>query len=194
MAHLVSAEVFTPGFMSRAIETEDTQRVLKDFTAEDVQFILHLLAYNNSRIDKTCTQLEQDYGLIIHPSTLRKWVSSSFTEKYVAIQHELSEAINKKLSARIVDIAAKASHATDEALDHGISEIPNLKPHEAPAAAKNFADVMSKSIEKSQLLEDRPTSIVKHKTPDEALDVLRKLGLLREEEVIDAEEVKELRD
>lgn len=191
MAHLVSPEVFTPGFMSRSIVTEDTQRELKDFTAEDVHFILHLLAYNNSRVDTTCTQLERYYNLKIHPSTLRSWVSSAFTEKYVAIQHELSEAINKRLSANMVDIAAKAAEATDKALDHGLGEIGNLKPHEVAAAAKNYADTMSKTIEKSQLLQDRPTNITKHVNPDEALEVLRGLGLL-EERVVDAEVVEEL--
>ena len=63
MAHLTTPEVFEPGFESRPILTEDTKKELKDFTAEDVQFILHLLAYNNTKYSRTVAQLNRDYGI-----------------------------------------------------------------------------------------------------------------------------------
>ena len=128
-------------------------------------------------------------GSRINLNTLRRWVSSQFTQKYVQIQHELGEQINRKLSAKTVDIAANAAEATDKAVERGLEEIDNLRPNELSAAAKNYADVMSKNIEKAQLLTDKPTAITKNANPDDALETLRKLGLLQ-----DAEAVEELEE
>jgi hypothetical protein len=187
MAHQISPEVFNPGFESRPVTTE-TGTSVSDFTAEDVAFALHLLAYNNTRFDKTSTQLEKDYGLSIHSITLRRWVSSLFTQKYVEIQHQLEQQINDKLSAKVVDLAAKAAQAQDEALDMGLQSIGNLKPHEVSSAVKNYADAAQKNVQQAQLIQDKPTSIVKHQTVDDALKVLEELGLMTDAEVVEEEE------
>ena len=182
MAHLISEDIFgNIGFENKPVVTEKLTEIY-DFTREDVGFILHLLAYNNTRYEKTAAQLEADYGLKVHPNTLRNWVSSLFVQEYVKVQHELEQQLSDKLSAQTVDIAAKAIEATDKVLDQGIEKIGDLKPHEISAAAKNYADVAQKNVQVSQLMKDQPTSIIKHQTPDDALQVLKELGLLRENE------------
>jgi hypothetical protein len=191
MAHLVTKEVLTPGFEGRPVKTEKGGE-LKGHTLEDVEFALRLLAYNNSRFSATSTQLEADYNIQIHSSTLKHWVSSLFTQRYVEIQHELSEQINKKLSAHSIELADKAAEAQELALEKAIEKIDGISADKLPAAVSAFAKAASENTELSQLLNDRPTQIIKHQSPDEAIKLLRELGLVPEEtKVIEAEVVEE---
>lgn len=197
MTHIVSEDVFTPGFAGRGAKTESGTE-LQNFTAEDVTFALQLLAYNNTRFRPTSAQLETDYGISIHPNTLRKWVSSLFVEKYVEIQNQLANKLNEKIGNTLVDATDKAIQAQHIALDETINKledsdvIKDMTPAGLSLTAKNMSDVASKNIEKTQLIREKPTAIVSHKNPDEALKILEELGLMKkDEEPVDAEVVED---
>jgi hypothetical protein len=177
VAHLVPDAVLKPGYEGKPVLTE-RQEELRTHTIEDVGFALRLLAYNNTRYSVTSRILEEDYGIKVHPTTLRQWVTSHFTQKYVEIQHELEKNINEKLSAEIIDLAATATEAQAKALERGLDTINELKPGEVASAVKNYASTAGTNIEQANLLRDKPTTIVKHQTPDDAIKFLREKGLL----------------
>lgn len=172
MAHLAPQDILEPGFEGRPVKTEEGA-TLKGYTLEDVEFILRLLAYNNTNYTRSSAILERDYGIKIHPTTLRKWVSSSYVQRYVQVQTELGNEINKKLATKTTDLAAKAVEAQDLALDRTINRISEISDDKLPSAVAALAGAASKSIESSALLNDRPTQIIKYKNPDEALKFLR---------------------
>ncbi len=190
MAHLVSTDVFKPGFEGRSPVSEKGTS-LKDHTAEDVEFALRLLAYNNTKFSKTSATLEKDYGLLVHPSTLKHWVSSLFVQRYVEIQHELSKEINRKLGSKMVDIAAQATEAQERLVERVTNNIGDISPDKAPQAAASMASVASKNIESGAILEERPTQIIRHENPDAALEMLRSMGLMK---TVEAEEVTDVSD
>jgi predicted phage tail protein len=197
VAHKVSDEVFTPGFLSRGAKTEKGTE-LDNHTAEDVTFILQLLAYNNTRFVKTVAQLEKHYGISIHPTTLKKWVSSLFVERYVEIQNQLANKLNEKIGNQLVDAADQAIEVQVKAIEEtkkkleDPNEIMDASMATISLTAKNMSDVASKNIEKTQLLRDKPTQIHGHQNPDDALEVLREMGLLKDKpKVIDSEVVDE---
>lgn len=192
MAHVIPKEALVPGFESRPV-TDEKGHHLQNFTLEDVLFSLRLLAYNNSNANGTAAQLENDYNLKVHPITLRKWMRESFPQRYVQIQHQLANEINEKLAATTIDLAAKAGAAQELALDRTIDEIDNIDPKYLGGTVRNLAQAGSANIEKARLLREQPTEIVRNQTPDDAIKLLRELGLLKDSETVEssAREIEE---
>lgn len=191
MAHLAPTDILKPGFEGRPVKDENGN-TLAGHTLEDVEFCLRLLAYNNSSYSRTAKQLETDYGIIVHPITLRRWACQGFTQRYVQIQHELGQEINKKLSAHVTDLAARAAEAEMDAVEKTITKMDDIAPDKLPTAVSALSNAVAKNVETSALLSDRPTQIIKHDNPDTALQFLRQMGLLKDnEKVIDAQVVSD---
>ncbi len=190
MAHLVSEEVFSPGFYGRSPSTEAGGK-LTDHTIEDVEFALRLYAYNGGNASSTAATLETTYGIKVHPATIRNWSERLFPQRFVQIQKELQTEITDRVAGKIADVAHQqvdlqakwTEHLADQPLD-------DITPDKLASGLRSIAQATSSNIEKAQLLRDQPTAIVKH-TPDDALKFLKDLGIFVEGEAVEEADVVE---
>ena len=131
-------------------------------------------------------------GLSIPDTTLRHW-RCEFPEEIEAARIKNAPFMEEKRIARLEAVATKAVDVTDRLLDRTLETSGELSPKDLPGALRNTAVAGAALIDKTQLLKQRPTSIVSHDY-SAAIKGLERMGIVEGEaqEIPDAVEIKEL--
>lgn len=169
---------------------------LRDFTIEDVELALRVLAYHGTSYSKVSAILEKEYSLAVHSSTLKRWASVQFANKYAEIQQQLDTEISNKLSGELTDIAIQATDLQKEVINNLSQNLSDLETKDLAHTAKNLSSVINPAIEKTQLLRGKPTQRTESKDAEKIIAKLAEMGLVKnpenlEIEIDDAEVVEE---
>jgi hypothetical protein len=197
MVHIVdSSEVEVRDPTSSLPEKGMTEQgtVLKKFTVEDVDTVLNVLAMNGGNYSRTSEQVGKEYGIEVHPVTLKKWVTVQFPSKYAVIQRELSDKINDVVTGRIGDLALSGTeiqHSLLEQLAERIDQEPNVPIKELAPAVRNIAQATQVNIQQRQLLEGKPTGITELRNIEETVKELEQNEILVDAEVVEEEDAEE---
>lgn len=164
---------------------------LRDFTIEDVELALRILAYNGTSYTTASKILDEDYQLSVHTSTLKRWVTSHFANKYAQIQEALDQEISQKLSGKLGDVALQAVGVQKKVIEELSSNIHDLETKDLSVTAKNLSSVINPAIEKTQLLRGKPTQRTETKDAEKIITKLAEMGLVKNPETLelDAEEI-----
>jgi len=158
---------------------------LRNFTIEDVELALRILAYNGTSYTTTSRILEEDYSISVHTSTLKRWATSHFANRYVAIQQSLDQEISQKLSGELTDVAIRASDVQKQVIDKLNQNLNDLETKDLSATAKNLSQVINPAIEKTQLLRGKPTERTESKDAEKIIAKLAEMGLVKNAQSLD---------
>jgi hypothetical protein len=176
----------------RGMTEQGTQ--LKKFTVQDVETVLNVLAMNGGNYSRTSEQVGKEYGIEIHPVTLKKWATTQFPSKYAVIQRTLADKINDVVAGRIGDLAltgTEVQHRLLQQLAERIDEEPNVPIKELAPAVRNIAQATQTNIQQRQLLEGKPTGITELRNIEETVRELEQNEILVDAEVVEEEDVDE---
>lgn len=101
-------------------------------------------------------------------STLRAW-RQRHAERYEEIRTQRAPEIDRLIVAEQRQVAVQAAQATLQAIELGRQQLAEGKVKDAAAAARNFATTTAIAIDKTALMEGRPTQRIERVTTDEAL-------------------------
>lgn len=129
---------------------------------------------------------ERELG--IHHKTLIRWTRApGHAERYHTLRTRLRAEVEERLIDDFTTTVAQSVHATNDALDATTEALAQRNSKDAKAysdAAKNAALVAGIAVDKSRLMQDKPTSIHAHDGRDTD-DILRSLNTLIPGLVID---------
>jgi len=160
---------------------------LRDFSIEDVELALRMLAYHGTSYSKVSTILDKEYQLSVHSNTLKRWATVQFANKYAAIQQELDTQISNKLSGELTDIALQATDLQKEVINTLSHNLSDLDTKDLSVTAKNLSSVINPAIEKTQLLRGKPTQRTESKDAEKIIAKLAEMGLVKNPEKLDIE-------
>lgn len=178
--------------LNQLAQTEVGTR-LRNFTIEDVELALRVLAYNGTAYTTASKILEEDHQLSVHTSTLKRWVTSHFANKYAQIQEALDQEISQKLSGELGDVALQAVSVQKKVIETLSSNIHDLETKDLSSTAKNLSSVINPAIEKTQLLRGKPTQRTETKDAEKIIAKLAEMGLVKNPETLEleAEEIED---
>lgn len=185
MPHEVSEEVLRKNVHKVPTAKTELGTTLRNYTMEDVELTLRVLALNGGNYSRTSLILDEEHGLAIHSQTIQKWATVSFTNRYIEVISELKERIGERLSAKLSDVAIQGAEVQEKLIGRLDDRIDDLAPKELPGAIRNMAQANSMSIEKMQLLRGQATDRVQHMKPEEIVEELKSLDIDLPEEAVE---------
>lgn len=174
--------------MSETAVAERPSKVQPTYSQEQRTKALIAMAHWNGNGRQAAKELAQD-GLDIDHKTLWRWARKQHVEDYERIRAEVLPQVEAKAAEDYADLAARqveVAHRITDRLEANIDEIP---ARDLPAANKNTVTAAAISTDKAQLLNDRPTHIVK-RSASEVLRALKGKGLVIDGEVLEEEDVE----
>ena len=126
------------------------------------------LAGNNS------TQAGEQCG--IPDRTLRDW-RQQYPERYSEIRAGRVADIDRELMHEYKALARDAQIAAAKAVALEQERLEAGEVRDAASSARNLTITSATATDKSLLLDDRPTQITEHRTSDQAIEELRRLGV-----------------
>ncbi len=182
---------------SAIVATPSTQAVTERgatlrHTEAEVDLALRLLALSGGELTQTSKQLKAE-GISITRQSLRKWRDVCFPRRYHMVRQELGRDVGEEMAGRAMERALQADEAQSRYIEEAIKKLDQVEPeHLAKKNALALAQAMGISVEKAQLLRDRPTEIKEVRSVDENIAILERLGVLkRTDEAINAQVVEE---
>lgn len=159
------------------------------YTEAHVDLALRLLALNGGKVKPTVQMLEEE-GVPVAYATLRSWRHHVFPRRYWQIRHELGKDISEEVAGRSLERALQADEAAQQYIETAVEKLPAVPPAHLAKSALALTQAASTSIEKAQLLRERPTEIVETRSVPELFADLERLGVLKDQS-IEAEVVEE---
>jgi hypothetical protein len=101
-------------------------------------------------------------SLGIPHETLSYWRRGPHHERYLQIRDEHMDVIHRGLASDYEDLARDALETQHSLVERIQSQMDQLAPRETTQALGTMATVGGIATDKTQLLRDKPTSIVKH--------------------------------
>jgi hypothetical protein len=160
-------------------------RVTRHSEAE-VDLALKLMVLNGGRTMITEEQLASE-NVRVHRNTLKTWRDHSFPRKYAQIRHELGREVTEEIAGRALERAMQYDDAEKRYIKAALEKIDQVDPTHLAKNAGALANAKSASITAAQLLRDRPTEIVEHRSVDDLVSTLERLGVAKKDEAITVE-------
>jgi hypothetical protein len=162
-----------------------------EFTTDEVDAALTLLAANGGKSKRTADQLAEQ-GLEVSAEALRSWRNRSFPKRYEAIRQELGRDICEKIAGQAFERVLEADELLAKLLKETEDKLGKIPPAHLAKAVQSIAQAKSANIQDAQLLRDRPTEIKEVRSVEECIAVLERYGLLKKgEDPIDVEVAEE---
>lgn len=183
MAHIVSGH----GGIVKAVTEQGTK--LKKFSVEDVETVLGVCAMLGGNASRTSESVKEEYGIDIHPITIRQWVDKKFPSRYAQIQASLGSEINEVVKGRIGELAMRSAELQGrllDRLDERLRDETDVPIKELAPAIRNIAQSVDVNLKQKQLLENKPTHITEVRTIEETIEELE-----RDEIIIDADVIED---
>lgn len=147
------------------------------YTPEQITTGLTVLALCGGDAARAEAQLAEQ-GTPVPKSTLKDWRETFHPERYREISHELAPRIEEQVVHLQREIATTASRAALKALALESERLDAGQVKDAAASARNLSTVAGIATDKILSLTGRPTSVIEHRTVDESLKRLERLGLV----------------
>lgn len=116
-------------------------------------------------------------GIDIPRSTLETW-PHIYPNRYRDIAERHKSAIEGEIVASVRSLALRASHVAQRALELEEQRIESGEIHDAAASLRNIATTVGIAVDKTLLIEGRPTQITEQRTTDDVLAGLRDKGYI----------------
>jgi hypothetical protein len=171
----------------RAVTERGTQLVQ---TEAEVDLALRLLVLNGGKYKPTVEQLEAE-GIAISRDSLRNWRDTAFPRRYYEIRRDLGRDVGEEVAGRAFERALEADAATAEYIEEAVAKKGKVPAEHLAKNALALSQVVSNSVDKAQLLRDRPTEIKEVRTVEAMVDDLERLGVAKKDDAIDAQVVGE---
>lgn len=155
-----------------------------------VDLALRLLVLNGGRVEPTVKMLKEE-GLSLTRATLQGWRTKQFPRRYWQIRQELGKDMSEEVAGRALERALQADEAAQAYVEKAVERLPEVPAEHLAKNALSLTQAMSVSVEKAQLLRERPTEIVETRSVSELFADLERLGVIKDNEAIDAEVVEE---
>ena len=160
-------------------------------TEEEVETALRYLALNGGKAAVTEEQLLSE-NIHINRRQLGTWRDQSFPHLYLKLRHDLGREIGKGVAGDALERAKEALEAQQIYTNAAVERVGEVPPEHLSKGALALAQAASQTIEKHQLLEERPTEIVETRDVADLLGTLERLGVAKATNpVIDVEIVDE---
>jgi hypothetical protein len=153
----------------------DQGKVLKKFTITDVETVLGVLALNGGNRTRTAEQVREEFGIDIHPYTIKNWELTLFPQRYARIQEELSDDINSKVKGRVGDLALRGTELQSrlyKRLDERLDREDSIPVKDLAPTLRNVAQSTDITLKQKQLLENKPTHITEVRTIEQTIKEL----------------------
>jgi hypothetical protein len=154
---------------------------------DEVDLALSLLATNGGSYKPTVEALEEEGITDIPREKLRNWRDNAFPRRYTQLRRELGRDVGENVAGRALERAMQADEATQAYVEEALAKVGSVSPAHLAKNAASLADVMSKNVQISQLLRDRPTEIKEVRTVDVLVKNLEQLGVVKKEPAITVE-------
>lgn len=145
------------------------------YTSQEKEIAYSAIALADGNCALASRELEAG-GLTIPAATLRDW-RCEHPEEVDAARIKNAPFMEEKRIARLEAVATKAVDVTDRLLDRTLETSGELSPKDLPGALRNTAVAGAALIDKTQLLKQRPTSIISHDYSS-AVKGLERMGLV----------------
>lgn len=147
------------------------------YTPEEIERGLHAVALAGGNASRAHDELKAQ-GLAVSRQTLHKWATELHADRYEHVRLEVLPRIYGKIAQETEDLTRRYAKAEHKTLDRYEEELPNLKAGEVASALRNLATSRGISTDKANVLRDRPTAIVEHKSASEILRRLTEIGVI----------------
>lgn len=156
------------------------------FTPEQVDMgLIAYIVYNGNT--RNAAKALKDEGITIHESTLRTWVRSTHTGRFLELREAELPRIKAQLAGKLEAIADKAATAQDQALDRFIKEMPDMDIKDVIKGLQSSGIVGGIGVQRSSELRGESNLIIEHKNPAEIIKKLERMGVIE----TTAEEIEE---
>lgn len=145
------------------------------YAPEEIERGLMEVALCGGNARRASRELEEK-GLKIPRTTLQKWSQSQHVERYAELRREVMPRIHDRMARESEDLAIEYGEAERKTLERYLQVVPVLKPAEAAGAARNMATSRGIATDKALTLRGQPTQITEHRSVDETLKALARLG------------------
>lgn len=153
-----------------------TEQVTEGLTA------LALAGGNSVTAEAQLTEL----GRRIPARTLLTWRTDQHPERYRDICNDVAPQIESRVIHLQRELAVRATEAALLAADLEHKRLAEGNVKDAAGSARNLTTVAGIAVDKIMSLTGRPTSVIEHRTVDDSLNRLHRLGLVVDSE---AEEI-----
>lgn len=111
--------------------------------------------------------------------TVRRWASDTHTARYAELRHEKGPELERLAVAGLLGFVHQAEKVKAVALQKTLEELESEKGSKDPGATlRNVATAQGITVTKIMELSGRPTSIVMHRSPQELLSRLARMGAI----------------
>jgi hypothetical protein len=156
----------------------------------DVEICLHTIALYPD-LEEAAAHLKQFHGLTTTPTQLGN-LRHQFPEEFQRARESMSQRQERMLISDLGDEAAQATGIIAEGLKQVQRRLEAGTVQEPWRVVRDIADARSKAIDKSRLLQDKPTVIVDKASTNERWRLLEEaIRAEAEEAVVDAEAVED---
>lgn len=121
-----------------------------------------------------------ELGCPIPARTLCAWRTDQHPERYRDICNEVAPQIEARVIHLQRELAVRATETALLAADLERDRLSKGDVKDAASSARNLSTVAGIAVDKIMSLTGRPTSVIEHRTVDESLNKLKRLGLVVE--------------
>jgi hypothetical protein len=166
----------------------------RDYDLEEVERGLRAVAVAGGNTHLASRRLRDLHGLAVPPSTLRRWIEATHSERYEVIRVEEAERVQRLAASEFEDLGRRSMVIVHKGLDRLENEMDELPLRDVAGAVRNIGVVAGLSQSQVQVTRERPLPApAPDRDLDEILRSLKALGVLvsDDEPPADAEVVEE---
>lgn len=165
--------------MSTDTPTKLVRRKGQEYTDEEIvqgQTMTVLCRGNTRRASDNLARV----GLKIPHQTLEKWKNRSRREQYLEIERREAQGMKLDLAEKLQDFVDTVAGSLLESLPLGAEQLkdPNLGLKERASSTKDYFVAAGIANQNAMALRGDATTIVEHRTVDESVGGLKRLGLV----------------
>jgi hypothetical protein len=152
---------------------------------ENVKLGLRVLAKVGGDAGRAAMILASD-ETIAHPpgrQTLNRW-KIRYAQPYHQLFEEERASVDNWAADTAREIAIKAQAGSEQLVDRTIERIDEIEPKDLARSAYNLTQVSAEQVKTGRLLEEKPTQITEVRNPNEIIQELEALGVVKKREAI----------
>lgn len=133
-------------------------RLRRNYTPAEVDTALLVLCLTGRNSVEASRRLKKQ-GLDVHPRTLRSWREGIHANRYLELQRNQAPRIEAEMVNTSREIVIAANLATLEAVEATRAQVAAGEAKDPSTSARNLATTAGINVDKSLLIEGRPTII-----------------------------------
>lgn len=126
-------------------------------------------------LEEACEYLYDTHDIEVSPEQLERNLRR-FPERVDKIRQELAPKLEQRAANGMLNNAARCTEVLGLAIDKTKAYLESPRCTDPSTVGRNLADIMAKSVDKSRLLEEKPTHITADKSLDEVFRALKAIS------------------